>query len=146
MRIFCPDFLDCMLDRGTWSTDNWALVGQLWKTKLTFCQSSWNKHRKILMHCLSYLCHFYGKIYKNSRKAPYIILLDLGRVPFRFHDGRTPKTVMFMIFGFSDVSMTSRTNLIHIWRHRTLKRIEGKPNKICTLLYLEIQQVRKLIF
>ena len=35
----------------------------------------------------------------------------------RFHYGRTPKPLIFMIWGFLDVSMTPTTNFFNLWRH-----------------------------
>ena len=56
-----------------------------------------------------------------------IILSHFGLVTFGFHYGRTPKPIMFMIFGFLDVSMTPKTNMIYRWRH---KRIQNNSRKI----------------
>ena len=40
-----------------------------------------------------------------------IILLHVGLVTFRFHFGKARKPIMFMVFGFLDVSMTPKTNI-----------------------------------
>ena len=58
----------------------------------------------------------YGTIFivdfkKNpARKLRITILLHFGLIAFRFHFGTTRKSLMFMVFGFLDVSMTPTTN------------------------------------
>ena len=46
------------------------------------------------------------------------ILLHFGLITFAIHVGRTLKPLIFMIFGFWDVSMTPKTNIIYLSRHR----------------------------
>ena len=53
-----------------------------------------------------------------AQKLRRIILLHLGLVTFRCHYGRTRKPLMFMIWGFLNVSTTPKTNIIYLWRHQ----------------------------
>ena len=51
-------------------------------------------------------------------KLRRISLLHFVLVTFRFHYGESRKPLIFMISGFSDVSMTHKTNIIYLWRHQ----------------------------
>ena len=51
------------------------------------------------------------------QKLCRIILLHLGLVTFRSGYGRDRKPFIFMISGFSDVSMTPKTHIVYLWRH-----------------------------
>ena len=53
-----------------------------------------------------------------ARQICRIILLHFGLVFFRFRFGKTRNPVVFMIFGFLDVSMTLETSYIWLWTHR----------------------------
>ena len=55
-------------------------------------------------------------IQRLARKLRRIILLHLGITTFRFHYGRTLKLLIFMILGFSGVSMTPKPIIFHLWR------------------------------
>ena len=75
------------------------------------CQNIWNHFRVIFM----------VKIIKRiTEKLRRIILLHFGLlvIAFRFHYGRDREVIIFMISGFSDVSMTPQTNIIYLWRHQ----------------------------
>ena len=53
-----------------------------------------------------------------AQKLRRIILLLFGLVTFRFHFGKTRKLMIFMVFGFWDVTMTPKTNIICLRRHQ----------------------------
>ena len=66
------------------------------------------------------LGYFMVTIWKRyGQKLRKIIRLHLGLLTFlRFHYGRTLKPFIFMDFGFSDVSLRPKTNIIYLWRHQ----------------------------
>ena len=64
-----------------------------------------------------------------AQKLRGIILLLFGLVAFRFHSGRDRKPPMFMIWGFSDVSMTPKTNHVYLWRHQDTPKNPRKTFK-----------------
>ena len=66
-----------------------------------------------------------------AQKLRRSILRHLGLVTFRFHYWRIMKPLIRMIWGFSDVSMTPRTNIIYLRRHQ--ERHFEKHNKIQTI-------------
>ena len=57
-------------------------------------------------------------IQRLAKTLGIIILLHFGLATVRFHFGKTRKLIIFMIWGFSDVSMTPKTNAFYIWRHQ----------------------------
>ena len=63
---------------------------------------------------------------RSSVELFYIILLHFGIVTFRFHHGRNRKPIIFMIWGFSDVSMTPKTNYDYLWRHQDTSNNQRK--------------------
>ena len=68
-------------------------------------------------------------IQRISRKRHRVILLPLGLVNFRFHYDKTLKPIIFMISGFSNVSMTPKSNIIYLWRHTDIpNNSRKKPN------------------
>ena len=71
-----------------------------------------------------------GKLRRN-------ILLHFGLVTFRFHYGRDRKPVIFMISGFSGVSLTPQTNTIYLWRHQDTSNNPKKPESFLTHIMLE---------
>ena len=100
-----------------------------WMSSRTHCNSESEKlvlnHRTTIGTLLRHLCHFCAIFMVNMwKRIPQrlrgVILLHFGLVTFRFHYGRTPKPLMIMIFGFLDVSMTPKTNMIYLWRHQKI--------------------------
>ena len=47
-----------------------------------------------------------------------VILLNFGPIAFRFAHGKNRIPLIFMISGFLGVSMTPKTNYVHLWRHQ----------------------------
>ena len=54
-----------------------------------------------------YIVNFMKRVAQNLRR---VILLHFGLVIARFHSEKTRKLIMFMMFGFLDVSMIPKTN------------------------------------
>ena len=77
-----------------------------------FLDSSWN---------LFIIVFFGGDIVMRNiirrigQQLRIIILLHFGLVVFRFHYWKTLKPFIFIIFGFSDVSMSPETNMFDFW-------------------------------
>ena len=65
-----------------------------------------------------------------AQKLHIIILVHFGLITFRFRFGKTMKPFMFMSWGFSDVSMTPETNIIHFWRHQNPPNNSRKSRSI----------------
>ena len=82
--------------------------------------------------------HFYF-MKRIARKFRWIILLHLGVATFRFHFGKTLKPLVFMIVGFSDVSMTPKTDIIYLWRNQSAENNSRKnPNRFRAISLLQI--------
>ena len=54
----------------------------------------------------------YGKKLRSN------ILLHFGLITFRFGYGRDRQPIISVISGFSDVSLSPKTNIIYLWRHQ----------------------------
>ena len=65
---------------------------------------------------LELLGNVYSKYYKRLAKIRRTILLHFGLVTFRFADTRALKPIISMISGFSDVSLSPKTNYFYLWR------------------------------
>ena len=98
----------------------------MWESKhdcigvcLPFCKIMGNVRKLIVKHLICVL-HFLLSIYKKGygQKLRRIILLHLGQVTFRFLYRGSLKTIIFTIWGFSNVSMAPKTNYFHLWRRQ----------------------------
>ena len=62
-----------------------------------------------------------SRVNTNKRitgKLRITILLHFGLVTFRSAYGKYRKPFISMISGFSDASLSPKTNIIHLWRHQ----------------------------
>ena len=66
---------------------------------------------------------------KVARKLHGIILLHFGLIIFRIHFWKTRKPFIFMIFRFSDVTMSPKTNYFKVWRHQTTHNSSRKNSE-----------------
>ena len=83
-------------------------------------------------------------IKRLTQQLRMIFLLHFGQSTFRIHYGRSRKHIMFMIFGFWDVSMTPKTKYVYLRRHQdTPHNLTKSPNHFYKLLYLEIAKCWK---
>ena len=74
-----------------------------------------------------------------AQKLRRIILLHLGLVTSRFHYWKTLNPLIFMIWGFSDVSMSSKTNYFYLWRHQdTFKNPRTSEFVYENIIYISI--------
>ena len=79
------------------------------------------------------------KINEKMRKLREIILLHFGLVAFRFHYGRDRTSIICMIWGFSDVSMTPKSNAFYFWRHQDASNNPRKAHYVGHLKVLNIE-------
>ena len=72
--------------------------------------------------------HVSGKIMERyGQKLRRTILLHVGLITFRLAYGKDQKPRILMISGFSDVSLSSKTSIIHLWRPQDTS---NKPRKL----------------
>ena len=72
------------------------------------------------------------------------MLLHFGFVTFPFHYRKTRQPLMFMILGFSDVSMIPKTNIIHFSRHQdTPNNSRRNPTSFSNMIVSEISLLGK---
>ena len=64
--------------------------------------------------CWQLLCHLCGE----AQKLRSIILLQFELISFRFVYMRTLKTLIPMISGLSNVTLSPKTYIIYVWRHQ----------------------------
>ena len=61
--------------------------------------------------------NFYRVLWKRyAQKLCNIVLLQFELITFRFHYWNTLKPIIFMISGFSDVSLSPKTIHFYLWR------------------------------
>ena len=146
---------------SAWVVPQIALVGPVasrralaWRSRQAMvapCFSISKNHTRIIGKSLEH--HFsvfiYGKFMERcDQKLRRIILLHFGLVTFRFHHGSPLKPFIFMISGFSDVSMTPQTNYFYLWIHQdTFKNARTHPEsllKAIVFIHIEKWKVRTL--
>ena len=71
-----------------------------------------------------------------TKKVRRIILLHVGIMALLLHYGRTREPIIFMIFGFLDLSMGLKTNTIYLWRHQDAPNNSRKSQIIFEKYYL----------
>ena len=86
---------------------------------------------------------FIVNIKRIAGKLRTIILLHLGLVTLRFHYWKTLKTLICMISGFSDVSMTPQTNILSLETTGYFNNSKKNPNSLLKyILFLNITLLR----
>ena len=91
-----------------------------------------------------FIVHFKKRVAHKLRR---ITLLHLGLITLRIHFRKTRKPFIFMIFIFSDVSMTLKTNYFKLWRHQMTpsNQIIFGGNIMGNLKILELQHFVKCL-
>ena len=85
------------------------------ETTFEHVEKSEENHRKNIKACWSSLGPFIVNVIKRlAEKLRSITLVHFGLVTVRFHYGRNLKPLIFMISGFSEVSMTRQTKYLDL--------------------------------
>ena len=107
-------------------------------------------HKKIIGKLTAFARPFLGNCYGEfieliHLKAPGNYSASIWTYNFLNCLWENPKTLISMISGFSDVSLTPKTNYLYLLRHQDTSNNPRNPKSLLKIWFYEFQKVGSLI-